>query len=70
MLIFFQNLPSSNLTDMSKVCRTFSLATLQNVFPPERFWRQGNATPAPAGAAPYVEEFISEKATQYLVQKR
>ena len=66
-MLHSQDLPTKNLSDMSKVCRTFSLATLQNVFPPDKFWRQGSATPAPTGAAPYVQEFIGESLYRFTV---
>ena len=44
---------------MSSVCRTLSLATLQNVFPGAKHWRQRTPNRTlPTEQSPYVIEFI------------
>ena len=43
---------------MSSVCRTLSLATLQNVFPGAKHWRQRPSRALPTEQSPYVIEFI------------
>ena len=42
---------------MGKMCRTVSLATLQNVFPLEKYWRQHTNT-LPTNPSLYVQEYI------------
>ena len=58
----FQSLPDKNLNDLSQVCRTFSLATLKNIFPPSSHFTKGGNTSniSPSG---YVAEYIGKKTT-------
>ena len=59
--VFFilQSLPDKNLESLSKVCRTFSLATLKNIFPPSsHFTRSGNTSNVTSSA--YVTEYIGK----------
>ena len=54
-----QSLPDKNLESLSKVCRTFSLATLKNIFPPSsHFTRSGNTSNVTSSA--YVTEYIGK----------
>ena len=57
--LFFQSLPDKNLNDLSQVCRTFSLATLKNIFPPSSHFTKGGSTTniSPSG---YVAEYIGK----------
>ena len=57
---FLQSLPDKNLNDLSQVCRTFSLATLKNIFPPSSHFTKGGNTSniSPSG---YVAEYIGKK---------
>jgi len=52
-----KSLPDKNLNDLSQVCRTFSLATLKNIFPPSSHFTKGGNTSniSPSG---YVAEYI------------
>ena len=54
-----QSLPDKNLNDLSQVCRTFSLATLKNIFPPSSHFTKGGNTSniSPSG---YVAEYIGK----------
>ena len=60
LLFFLQSLPDKNLNDLSQVCRTFSLATLKNIFPPSSHFTKGGNTSniSPSG---YVAEYIGKK---------
>eukprot|EP00094_Tigriopus_californicus_P002786 TCALIF_02688-PA protein Name:"Similar to CCDC142 Coiled-coil domain-containing protein 142 (Homo sapiens)" AED:0.06 eAED:0.03 QI:0/0.87/0.77/0.88/0.87/0.88/9/28/508 len=49
-------LPKENQGRLSEVCRTYSLATLQNIFPSERHWRQTG--PLANKSSNYVNNFI------------
>eukprot|EP00095_Tigriopus_kingsejongensis_P009268 maker-scaffold361_size196684-snap-gene-0.20 protein:Tk09268 transcript:maker-scaffold361_size196684-snap-gene-0.20-mRNA-1 annotation:"hypothetical protein TcasGA2_TC011954" len=51
-----RDLPKENQCQLSEVCRTYSLATLQNIFPLERYWRQTGALPNTP--SDYVSNFI------------
>ena len=57
---------------MSSVCRTLSLATLQNVFPGAKHWRQRTPNRTlPTEQSPYVIEFIGTvSAGSYHVSER
>ena len=58
-LFLLQSLPDKNLNDLSQVCRTFSLATLKNIFPPSSHFTKGGNTSniSPSG---YVAEYIGK----------
>ena len=58
-LFLLQSLPDKNLIDLSQVCRTFSLATLKNIFPPSSHFTKGGNTSniSPSG---YVAEYIGK----------
>ena len=58
---FFQKLPELHLDDMSLICRTFSLATLRNIFPDAASWKAPGSHHPPGGslpASPYVHIYI------------
>ena len=71
MILFnFQNLPDLHLNDMSLICRTFSLATLRNIFPDATSWKaatssnphvgHGGGTDSNQHASPYVQLYIGK----------
>ena len=58
---FFQKLPELHLDDMSLICRTFSLATLRNIFPDAASWKAPGSHHPPGGnlpPSPYVHIYI------------
>ena len=62
--------PGLSQVGMSSVCRTLSLATLQNVFPGAKHWRQRTPNRTlPTEQSPYVIEFIGNMAS-YSLQSR
>ena len=66
MVISLQSLPDKNLESLSKVCRTFSLATLKNIFPPSsHFTRSGNSSNVTTSA--YVAEYIGKSAKIHFI---
>ena len=64
-----QKLPDLHLNDMSLICRTFSLATLRNIFPDASSWRASHPTHSNQArgadsnqtASPYVQIYIGTK---------
>jgi len=51
-----RNLPSEQNENMSRVCRTFCLACLQNNFPNGKHW--GKSSSSSSGPGSYVKEYI------------
>ena len=57
IISIFQALPDQNLDNLARVCRTFSLATLKNIFPPaSHFSKSGSGSGVNPSA--YVAEYI------------
>jgi hypothetical protein len=60
LLCVYKGLPDKNLTDLSRVCRTFSLATLKNIFPSQSHWSKSSSSSTPIAPSPYVAEYIGK----------
>ena len=60
LYLFFQALPDQNLENLSRVCRTFSLATLKNIFPPASSFSKSGRESTTMNPMTYVGEYIGK----------